>query len=66
MAYIALKPVRFDKDYAIGEIIPDGVVNPAIADRIMAWGKMALAFTDKPPANDEEITDKGNKTPKKG
>jgi len=28
MSYIALKPCKFDRTYAIGELIPDGVVDP--------------------------------------
>ena len=27
-AYIANKPVRFDRNYKVGEVIPDGVISP--------------------------------------
>ena len=27
MAYIANKPVRFDRDYKVGEVIPDAVIS---------------------------------------
>lgn len=40
MAYIANKPVRFDKDYSIGEIIPDEVIDPEMKKRLISWGKI--------------------------
>ena len=38
MAYIAEKPVRFDRSYNIGETIPDTVVDPARAPQLHAMG----------------------------
>lgn len=38
MAYIATKPVRFDRPYSIGENIPDAVVDPARAPHLRAMG----------------------------
>ena len=38
MAYIAEKPVRFDRSYSIGETIPDTVVDPARASQLRAMG----------------------------
>ena len=38
MAYIAEKPVRFDRSYNIGETIPDNVVDPARAPQLLAMG----------------------------
>ena len=38
--YIALKPVRFDKDYAIGEVIPDQFIDQKMARRLIGWGKI--------------------------
>lgn len=50
MTYIAQKPVRFDKTYAVGEIIPDGIVDPKMEKRLIEWGKIsrstATADTD--------------------
>ena len=40
MAYIANKPVRFDKDYSIGEIIPDEVIDSKMKKRLISWGKI--------------------------
>ena len=39
--YVALKPVRFDKDYIIGEIIPDKVLDPASIKRLIDNGRIA-------------------------
>jgi len=36
--YMAMKPVRFDKKYAAGETIPDGVINPGRVKRLIEWG----------------------------
>lgn len=38
MPYIATKPVRFDRDYCIGELIPDAVVDAGRAEAIRAMG----------------------------
>ena len=38
--YIALKPVRFDRDYAAGETIPADVVDPKGVKRLIDWGKI--------------------------
>ena len=38
MAYIAIKPVRFDRRYSIGEIIPDVVVDLARAPKLQEMG----------------------------
>ena len=43
MAYIACKPVRFDRDYAIGEKIPGSVVSPDRAAAIVAMGLIDYA-----------------------
>lgn len=40
MAYIATKPVRFDKDYAIGEIIPDEVIDPSMTKKLVEMGRI--------------------------
>lgn len=41
MAYIALKPVRFSKNYAIDELIPDNEVSPAMEKNLIAMGMIA-------------------------
>lgn len=51
MAYIANKPVRFDKDYSIGEIVPDEVIDPKMKKRLIDWGKIIQV---KLPINKEE------------
>lgn len=40
MAYIANKPIRFDRDYHIGEIIPETVINPMMARKLTDMGKI--------------------------
>ncbi len=51
MAYIANKPVRFDKDYSIGDIIPDEVIDLKMKKRLIDWGKIIQV---KSPINKEE------------
>lgn len=41
MAYIALKPIRFNRFYAISETIPEDVVDPKMAKRHIEWGNIA-------------------------
>lgn len=53
MAYIALKPVRFDKNYAIGDTIPDGVVDAA---RAAALETMKIIVKSETPAEPEAAT----------
>ena len=38
--YIATKPVRFDRNYAVGDIIPAIVINPGQIKRLIEWGKI--------------------------
>lgn len=40
MAYIANRPVRFDRDYKIGEVIPDGVIAPGMARKLADMGRI--------------------------
>ena len=40
MAYIANRPVRFDRDYAIGEIIPTAVIDPRMVKKLTDMGKI--------------------------
>lgn len=40
MAYIANKPVRFDRDYRIGEVIPEGVIASGMARKLAEMGRI--------------------------
>lgn len=40
MAYIANRPVRFDRDYAIGERIPDSVIDPKMTTKLISMGRI--------------------------
>ena len=57
MPYIARKPARFDRPYAIGERIPDGVVDPARAEGLIAMGRIQRvddAEPDQPAGEAQE------------
>ncbi|MDR3148626.1 MAG: C2H2-type zinc finger protein [Oscillospiraceae bacterium] len=65
MAYVANKPVRFDKTYAIGEIIPDGVIDPKMEKRLLDWGKITklaepTKLSDEPNTGNEDTDGKLN------
>jgi hypothetical protein len=49
MSYKALKPIRFDKYYAIGEIISNSVVDPKTVKRLIENGKVAEIVEAPPP-----------------
>ncbi|MCM1233385.1 MAG: hypothetical protein NC489_24985 [Ruminococcus flavefaciens] len=40
MAYIANKPIRFDRDYHIGEIIPETAIDLMMARKLTDMGKI--------------------------
>lgn len=40
MAYIANKPVRFDRNYRVGEIIPPEVIEPKMIRKLMDMGRI--------------------------
>ena len=40
MAYIASRPVRFDRDYTIGERIPDSVIDPKMIRKLIGMGRI--------------------------
>jgi len=44
--YVALKPVRFDRTYAVGEEIPPEVIDPRSVKRLIDWGKIAIVPPD--------------------
>ena len=54
--YIATKAVRFDRDYAVGEEIPEEVINPRNVKRLIEWGKIQRITNEE--AVDHERTRK--------
>ncbi|MCI8843876.1 MAG: C2H2-type zinc finger protein [Oscillospiraceae bacterium] len=40
MAYIANRPVRFGRDYKVGEVIPDEVIAPGMARKLAEMGRI--------------------------
>lgn len=47
--YVAAKPVRFDRDYEVGEIIPNEVINLATIGRMITFGRVARIDPDTLP-----------------
>lgn len=43
-AYIANKPVRFDRNYSVGEIIPEGIIVSEMRGKLVEMGRI-LAVT---------------------
>lgn len=62
MAYIANRPVRFDKDYAVGEIIPETVIDPGMISKLEGMGKISKVTL---PGEKTE-TDTAQNTPQSG
>ena len=60
MAYIANKPVRFDKDYSIGEIIPDDVIDSKMGKKLISWGKILYIGNGNSNADNRESTQEEN------
>jgi len=48
-AYIANRPVRFDRNYKVGEVIPDGVIAPQMGRKLTEMGR--ILHVDLPEAN---------------
>lgn len=40
MAYIAARPVHFDREYKIGEVIPPEAIDPAMSRKLIEMGKI--------------------------
>lgn len=53
MAYIANKPVRFDRDYKVGEVIPDAVIAPGMTRKLMEMGRILRVDLPAPGGNAE-------------
>lgn len=51
MTYIANRPVRFDRNYAIGEIIPAGVIDQKMTTRLINMGRI-IRIADPESAQD--------------
>ena len=61
-AYIANKPVRFDRNYKVGEVIPDGVISPQMGRRLIEMGRiLCVDLPDAPPGAEppQEDTQQG-------
>lgn len=63
MAYIANRPVRFDRNYAIGETIPDGVIDPKMTTKLINMGRIIhipdKAEPESSPIDSTERTTEG-------
>lgn len=51
MAYIANRPVRFDRNYAIGEKIPDSVIDPKMTTKLISMGRI-IRIPDTQPGQE--------------
>lgn len=38
--FIANRPVRFDRNYKIGEVVPDSVVTPGMGRKLVEMGRL--------------------------
>ena len=54
MAYIANKPVRFDRDYKVGEVIPDTVISSGMTRKLMEMGRILHVDLPAPGGNAED------------
>ena len=54
MAYIANKPVRFDRDYKVGEVIPDAVIAPGMTRKLMEMGRILHVDLPAPGGSAED------------
>ena len=56
--YIAAMPVKFDRVYTIGEVIPDGKIDPKAVKTLAGLGKIALV----PGGKEDEDASKPKQT----
>ena len=56
MAYIANRPVRFDRNYAVGEKIPDEVIDPKMTTKLIGMGRIIHIADTDPTGNAEKPT----------
>lgn len=58
MAYIANKPVRFDRNYAVGEVIPDAVIDPKMTRKLVEMGRiLCVDIRDKAETGEPQQDD---------
>ena len=57
MAYIANRPVRFDRNYAVGEIIPEEVIEPKMIRKLQDMGRILHVNLPDGTGNAEETHD---------
>lgn len=66
-AYIANRPVRFDRNYAIGEIIPESVIEPKMTRKLVEMGMILQAdLPDTAPAEPPAEPVEGGMEPPSG
>ncbi len=53
MAYIANKPVRFDRDYRVGEVIPDAAIAPGMTRKLVEMGRILCVDLPAPGGSAE-------------
>jgi len=56
--FIAVSPVRFDREYVTGETIPNVVIDPKIVNRLIEWKKIVRLNTDNILIELPEVKDK--------
>ncbi len=57
-AYIANRPVRFDRNYKVGEILPDGVISPHMGRKLTEMGR--ILCVDLPDTGTNATPPQGN------
>ncbi len=62
-AYIANRPVRFDRNYKVGEVIPDGVISPNMGRRLTEMGR--ILCVDLPDTDTNATLPQGGAEPPK-
>ena len=56
MAYIANRPVRFDRNYKVGEVIPPEVIEPKMVRKLIDMGRiLCVDILDKDTNTKEDI-----------
>lgn len=60
MGYIASMPVRFDRQYKIGEIIPPEIINPNMARKLIEMGKIIEVSLPETKKQETETTGRIN------
>lgn len=54
MDYIALKPIRLDKQYSIGDTIPSTAIDPMMVKRLTNWGKISPSIASDTGSDGDE------------